>query len=115
MVKNILEVLENTTNKNPNKIAFADIEKEVTYENFTNSAKRIGSFLTKINQTNKPIAIYIDKKVECIESMMGIVYSGNFYTVLDVASPQERIQTILNTLGATVIVTDQKNLKRQSY
>lgn len=112
MMKNILQALENTTRKHPNKVAFADIKREITYLEFTQRAKRIGSSLTNIGQTNKPIAIYIDKNVQCLETMMGVLYSGNFYTILDTASPKERIQTILNTLEATAIITDRKNLEK---
>lgn len=112
MVKNILQILENTSQKYPDKIAFADVKKEMTYQEFTNEAKKIGSFLAKTNKINKPIAVYIDKSVECLECMMGVLYSGNFYTILDTASPKERIQTILNTLDAIAIITDQKNLEK---
>lgn len=112
MNKNILQILEQTTKKYPNKIAFADTKKEATYEKFTKEAKQIGSGLVKLEKTNEPIAIYIDKTVACLETMMGVLYSGNFYTILDTASPQERIQTILNTLKPIAIITDKKNLEK---
>lgn len=112
MEKNILQILEKTTKKCANKIAFADSKREVSYEEFTNHAKQIGSSLSKLEQTNQPIAIYIDKNVECLETMFGVLYSGNFYTILDTASPQERLQTILNTLNPIALVTDKKNLEK---
>ncbi len=112
MNKSILQILEQTTEKYQDKIAFADAKKEATYEEFTKEAKQIGSELTILEKTKEPIAIYIDKTVACLESMMGVLYSGNFYTILDTASPQERIQTILNTLKPIAIVTDKKNLEK---
>lgn len=112
MKKNILQVLEETTAKYPDKLAFADIKKEVTYQEFTNEAKQIGSALLSLQATNEPIGIYIDKNVQCLDAMMGVLYSGNFYTILDTASPQERIQNILTTLQPIAIVTDKKNLEK---
>lgn len=112
MEKNILQLLEKTTKKYPNKVAFGDNKKEVSYAEFTEQAKQIGSGLINLEQINKPIAIYIEKSVDCVEAMMGVLYSGNFYTILDTASPQERIKSILTTLNPIAIITNQKNLEK---
>ena len=92
MNRTILEILEETTEKLPNKIIYEDINRKDTYTEFVKSAKKIGSSLAnKINSINKPIAIYIDRSVTCLETMMGVTYSGNYFTVLDIKSPKERI------------------------
>lgn len=112
MTKNVLENLEKTSEKYPNKIAFEDTNRAITYEEFCINSKKIGSGLAKIHETNKPIAIFIDKSVECLEAMMAILYSGNFYTVLDTKSPLDRINTILETLNPVAIVTTNKNISK---
>ncbi len=112
MNKNILEILEKTEQRNPNKLAFADTNREVTYKEFVENSKRIGTCISKEQSTNKPIAIFIDKNVSCLEGMFGVLYSGNFYTVLDTKSPKERIDLILNTLDPVAIITDNKNAKK---
>ena len=84
MVKNILQCLEKTAEKYPNKVAFADVTREVNYETFVKNAQTVGSFITdKTEKTNTPIVIFMDKTVNCLETMMGVVYSGNFYTIID--------------------------------
>lgn len=110
MEKNILQCLENTAKRIPNKIIFEDINEKITYQNFVCYSKKIGTGLLDLNSVNRPIAIFIDKSISCIETMMGILYSGNFYTVLDVKSPEERINVILNTLQPEVIITDKRNV-----
>ncbi len=40
--------------------------------------------------------------------MLGVVYSGNFYTILDTKSPAERIELILSTLEPEIIITSKK-------
>lgn len=112
MIKSILQLLEISASKYPNKIAFADTSKEVTYQEFLKTSKKIGSALTNLQQTNAPIAIYIDKNVKCLEAMMGTLYSGNFYTILDAASPKERLNNIIETLKPIAIITEQKNLEK---
>ena len=83
MFKNILEYLENTENKYPQKISFVDNKREVTYSQLVNNSKKIGTYLAKRDIFNKPIAIFIDKTVNCLEAMFGTLYGGGFYTVID--------------------------------
>ena len=109
MIKVITDYLEKTVEKYPNKLAFADKKRETTYEELQSNTKKIGTKIIKNNYgNNEPIAIYLDKEVECVESMLGVVYSGNFYTVLDSKSPKERIDLILNTLNPKAIITNSK-------
>ena len=113
MEKSIIDVLENTSNKFPEKIAFVDNKREVNYKEFTFNSKKIGTYLSK-NTLNKncPVLIFIDKTVNCLETMIGTLYSGNFYTILDVKSPKNRIESIIQNLEASIIITDIKNQKK---
>ena len=110
MIKNILQLLESSTVKNPNHTVFVEEKREVTFKCFTEESRKIGYYIySKINKTNKPIVIFIDKSINCLEAMMGVLYSGNFYTIIDTKSPSERFQSILNTLEPEMIITDEKN------
>lgn len=102
----LLNHLEKNVAKNPNKIIFADGNASVTYEEFSNNAKKIASGLLNIN--NKPIAIYMDKGTKLITTMIGVTYSGNFYTVIDTSMPLERINLILEVLKPAYIITDRE-------
>ena len=84
----------------------------MTYKEFLKNAKKIGTTLSNKGSRNKPIAIFIDKSVACLESMFGVLYSGNFYTIIDTKSPRERINLILNTLEPITIITDNKNIQK---
>lgn len=110
MKKTIVDYLEKTTQKFADKISFADDKNQATYVELTQHAQALGTALIKYTEKiNKPIAIYLDKTVSCIEAMLGVVYSGNFYTILDTKSPAERIELILSTLEPEIIITSKKN------
>lgn len=110
MKKTIVDYLEKTTQKFADKISFADDKNQATYAELTQHAQALGTALIKhTEKINKPIAIYLDKTVSCIEAMLGVVYSGNFYTILDTKSPAERIELILSTLEPEIIITSKKN------
>ena len=89
------------------------MKRTATYTEIITNSQKIGSYIyNKTEKTNKPIAIFIDKSVNCLEAMFGVLYSGNHYTVLDVKSPIERIDLILNSLEPIAIITDKKSLPK---
>lgn len=113
MNRTILEFLEKTANKFPNKVIYEDINRESTYEEFVKKSKKIGTSLAKkIQDINKPVAIYIDRSVTCLETMMGVTYSGNYFVVLDIKSPKERNSLIINTLPDVSIIVERKNIEK---
>ena len=112
MKKTVFEYLEETERKYPEKIAFVDAEREIAYKDFVKESKIIGTGLLKYGWMNKPIAIYIDKTIECLTSMMGINYSGNFYTIIDTKMPADRVENIFTTLEPVCILTNTKNCEK---
>lgn len=104
-MKNILEYFETTTEKYPGKTGFTDSEREASFTEVMNHAKAIGSYLAGFG-SRRPVAILIDKCVNCIDAMLGTLYAGDFYIVVDVHSPMDRIENILKVLDAPLIITD---------
>ena len=105
-MKNVLEYLENSVEKYPEKTIFFDEKHSITYFEFMECAKRIGSMISDIvgNKTGKPIVVYIDRCIESIEAFMGVVYSGNFYVPIDNSLPVQRKKLIIDTLDPIMII-----------
>ena len=113
MKRNILELLEETAEKFPDKVIYEDINRKATYQEFIESTKKIGTTLAeKINNINTPVAIYIDRSVACLEAMMGVTYSGNYFIVLDTKSPKERNDLILGALSNPTLIVEEKNKEK---
>lgn len=104
----VLDCLENTTLKYANNIICKDAKKEITFADFQQNAQAIGSFLCRYNVMRKPIAVFMDNTAEAWEAMLGVVYSGNFYVVIDALMPIERIKNIFNTLNPLAVIVDAK-------
>lgn len=109
-IKTITDYLDNTVDKYPNKIGVKDACKEYTFVKIKEKALKIASGLGKKGLFKKPVAVYLDKNVDCFTTIFGVAYSGNFYTILDVVMPQERVEKILRVLEATVVITDKKHV-----
>ena len=79
----------------------------MTYAEFLNTAKAIGTDIAKHGIKNEPIAVIAERSVGCLAAMFGVLYSGNFYTVIDSEMPPERIKAIFDTLNpAAAVVTN---------
>ena len=77
MQKNILEHLDQTVCSFPDKIAFEEEHRSITYLQFQESAKKIGNSILGEGIRNGKIAIYLDKSINCLIAMFGALYSGS--------------------------------------
>ena len=110
---NVLQYLESSVNKVPDKIAFADQKNQITYTSLQLHSKLIGSEIyrkTK-SQIRKPIVVFVDRNIESLVAFMAVAYSGNFYVPIDIQMPKSRVELILETLRplAVVITNDSKS------
>lgn len=106
-LKNILEYLEKSEQAFPHKMAFCDECTALTYREFSSKAQAVGSFLLHHVKGRAPVAVLLEKTAESLAAFMGVVYSGNFYTVLDTQMPAARMEIILRDLAPAAILTDR--------
>lgn len=109
-MKNILEYIESSAAAYSDKTAFIDTENSITYSELLQSAKSIGTALSSLGEKNRPIAVYLDKSVKTLCAMFGVVYSGNFYIIIDTEMPADRISKIFSGLSPAAILTDKAHL-----
>lgn len=113
MIKTITDYLDNNANKYHDKVIFIENnDNKITYGDFRDDARKIGSSIIKRGAFQEPISIFIDKSIDTLKAMMGILYSGNFYTVIDTNSPSNRINTIFDTLKPKFVLTNNKNIDK---
>ena len=112
MKKSIVDYLEKNNKKYGDKIIFSERDKGISYNDFVIESKSIATSILDLNLYNKPIIIFIDKTINALVSMFGVTYSANFYTVIDVNMPKNRIDNIIKTLNPSLIITDKKNIDK---
>ena len=106
ILKNILEYLEKSAGMYPDKIAFADPDKEITYSELVQRARGLGRALHGIvKEPRKPVPVFMGKSVDTISVFFGAVYAGCFYSLLDTKQPRARLLDILATLEQDFIIT----------
>lgn len=107
MIRNILEFLEQTTERFPDKTAFSGEKTELSFRELSLRAKRVGSCLAENGVYHKPVVIFMEKGPDNCAAMFGAVYGGNFYIIVDEEMPAFRIELILKTLEAEYMICDE--------
>lgn len=108
MQTNILEYLEATAPRLPDKIAYSDGTDSLTFLQLSDYSRALGSALHQKGYYHRPIAVLMKKHPEQIAAFYGCVYAGCFYVPLDIEMPTSRIELILQNANPCAIITDQK-------
>lgn len=108
MQTNILEYLEKTARRVPEKTAFADDSMALSFGEFEDRAKRIGTFFANRKHFRKPVVVYMSKSPNFLAAFFGVVYSGCFYVPVDDEMPRRRIELILQNTKAAYMIYDDK-------
>lgn len=108
---NILDYLENTVRRVPNKIAFANEEYELTFKKVYKEAKSIGTYLCQQGINKEPVVIFMNRHPKSIVAYLGAIYAGNYYVPIDEEMSKSRIELILNKVKPRTIICDENTLK----
>lgn len=112
MAIHVLEYLENSCRRFPEKTALIDIEGSVTYREWKERAMAIGTVLAKKqSKTKQPIMVFSDRNASTLISFLGTVYSGNFYVPVDVGMPKARISLFFDTLKPQFLICREKDVE----
>lgn len=102
----LLDYLEDTAKKYPDKMAFSDISTSISWKDFVFQAKRKSAIISNYFKPGAAVPVMIEKSVLALEYFFGALYSGCFYSYIDSSFPNSRIESMLKTLGAEYIITD---------
>ena len=106
MQKSVIEYLEQTVREYPNKVAVHDEADEITFSQLWQNASYLANAILKHVDVRQPIGVYIPKGCKMVTSFAAINMAADFYVPLDTKSPAARVESILNTLEAEVVITD---------
>lgn len=109
-MRNVLEYMEASAARCPDKIAVLDDTDKCTYRQLETMSQSIGVVLSKYVTPGKPVAVLMKKSVLTLETFFGIAYAGGFYCLVDPDFPTERIGNMISTLDPEVVITKHDNI-----
>ena len=107
MKRNILQYLEESAAKAPDKRAYFSETISMTYGEMLTNSKAIGTkLIKKLDVVSRPVMVFMDKSPLCLAAFWGVVYSRNFYVPCDTSMPEYRIGLIVENLKPAAVITD---------
>jgi len=91
----------------PDRNALSCGNESITYSELSLAADRIAASLSSLElPANALVAIYLDRSIEMVAVMLGVIKAGAAYLPLDPTYPEARIHQTLDDAEPVVILTD---------
>lgn len=111
MQKNILEYLESTAVRLPEKLSFSTGKEGMSFGQVQSEAWSVGSYLADMGIYGESVLIYMDKHPRTVTAFWGVIYAGCFYVCLDEKMPRARMDAIIENVKPRVVIADKKNFE----
>ncbi|MDJ0635031.1 MAG: amino acid adenylation domain-containing protein [Xenococcaceae cyanobacterium MO_188.B29] len=105
----IHQLFEAQVERTPNAVAVLFEGSTLTYRELNHRANQLARYLQDLGV--KPevlVGICLDRSLEMIVSLLGVLKAGGVYLPLDPAYPQERLSFILSDAQVSVLLTQSK-------
>lgn len=113
MLKSVLDYLERSEARFPEKEAVVDEQGSDTYKSLADQARRVGTFLVHRGLgENDVVAVLIGKNRAALKAFWGAAYAGGIYAPLDCHAPDARLKLILEVLRPAFLLTDEENREK---
>ena len=114
-MKNVLEYLEQTAERFPEKRAVTDPEGSLTFSGLLEKARKAGAYLARYTSPGQPVGIYMSKSKDAYAAMLGIVYAGCFSVFLNTEQGTLRLRKMVETSGLSIVLTDRPGEAAQTF
>ena len=106
--KTVTRLIEEQAQKTPNKTAVVYQEEALSYKELNERSNQLANYLRKRGvgaETLVPVCV--ERSIEMLTSILGILKSGGAYVPIDPDYPQNRIRYMLEDTGAKSIVSSK--------
>lgn len=100
------ELFEAQVRQTPDAIALVFEGQHLTYQELNQRANQLASYLSTMEvRPEVPVGLYIERSLEMVIGLLGILKAGGIYVPLDPSFPQERLAFIVEDLQLAIVVT----------
>ncbi len=111
MQNHVLDYLDITVKRVPDKIAFANETDALTFQDVYDQNRALASFLLEKGIYKEPVVVFMNKHPKTITAFFGVINAGCFYVPIDEEMPRIRIDLILDNLKPRAIICDEKTVE----
>ncbi|MGA9377216.1 MAG: amino acid adenylation domain-containing protein, partial [Phormidium sp.] len=111
--KCVHQIFEEQVESNPEAIAVVWSEQKLTYRELNNRANQLAEYLKTLGvETEEIIGICVERSLEMVIGILGIIKAGAAYLPLDPENPSERLNLMLQDAKVKTVLTKQQWLEK---
>ncbi|WP_145956652.1 non-ribosomal peptide synthetase, partial [Xenorhabdus budapestensis] len=121
--KTLQQLFEAQVERTPDNVALVFENETLTYHQLNERANQLAFVIrecylqqnyqqqnNETMQADTPIALYLDRSLEMVISILAVLKAGGAYVPISPAYPAERVQFILTDIAAPCVLTQQRHL-----
>jgi amino acid adenylation domain-containing protein len=109
----IHQLFEEQAARTPLALALTDGAEQMSYEELNGRANQVAHHLRRLGvKPETTVAICMERSLEMVSGLLGILKAGAAYVPLDISYPHERLQYMLEDSGAALVLTQQRLLSQ---
>ena len=114
--KCIHELFEEQVERTPEAIALEFEGEEIAYRELNRRANQLAHYLTRLGiGPERLVGIYVERSIEMVIGLLGILKSGGAYVPLDPRYPQERIKFMIDDARISALLVQKKSMSAVNY
>ncbi|MBP3597342.1 MAG: amino acid adenylation domain-containing protein [Clostridia bacterium] len=113
--KNIIQLFEDQVQLHPNNLAVVFENEKLTYKSLNEKVTKLANYLysqkitysTKNNNKTPIIAVYLNKSINYIVSILAILKAGYTFMPISTTYPKDRIQHMLKDSESSLLISSE--------
>ncbi|MEP6467794.1 MAG: condensation domain-containing protein, partial [Parafilimonas sp.] len=111
--KSIVDLFDERVKKSPGDTAVIYKDDEITYHELNKRANQLAEFLSAKGVKDETLVpICIERSIEMIVGIMGVMKAGGAYVPIDPEYPKDRMKFMLDDTKATLILASKQTKER---
>ncbi|HEY0367728.1 MAG TPA: amino acid adenylation domain-containing protein [Pyrinomonadaceae bacterium] len=107
--ENLQEKFERQVAQNPDARAVLFKNQQLTFAELNARANKLAHYLRKAGvDAEAPVAVFMERSIDMIVGLLGVLKAGGAWVPLDVSYPKERIAYVLDDSKARVVLTHEQ-------
>lgn len=105
--ESLIGLFEKNVNLTPDKTAIFHNDQSITYKDLNCEANAIAHYLFKLGiREGKIVTILLERSIDLVSSILGVLKTGAAYTVIDPDYPISRVEYILKDTNSDILLTE---------
>lgn len=108
-IRCVHELFESQARRCPGSVALADGTKQMSYQELNQKANQLGHYLKGLGVGPEVrVGICLNRSVEMVVALLGVLKAGGVYVPLDSEYPKERLKFMMEDSQADVLITEER-------